>query len=267
VAAAGNVRSPLILRLIDRLVRFIYRHCDRVLVQSSGFVDYVRRQGVTEKQLGYLPSWAEAVFSAPADEAPALPALPDGFRIVFTGNIGSAQDFPSILAAAESLKAHADIHWIIVGDGRMADAVKKEIAQRGLSERVHMLGSHPLEAMPRFLALADAALVSLKREPIFALTIPAKIQSYLACGCPIVAMLDGEGARLVAEAGAGLTGPAEDPEALAANVLKLHDMGADERARLGRCGRDYYAREFARDAIVARLEGWLAGARGEGQGK
>jgi glycosyltransferase involved in cell wall biosynthesis len=121
-----------------------------------------------------------------------------------------------------------------------------------------MLGSYPLETMPQFLGQADAALVSLKREPIFALTIPAKIQSYLACGRPIVAMLEGEGARVIAEAGAGLTGPAEDPETLASNVMRLYRMSADERARLGRAGRDYYGREFAREAMVARLEGWVA---------
>jgi glycosyltransferase involved in cell wall biosynthesis len=214
---------------------------------------------VTDAQLGYFPSWAEAVFSEPARRIEAaLPRMPEGFRIVFTGNIGSAQDFPSILAAAERLKTYPDIHWIILGDGRMADSVKKEIAQRDLSRQFHLLGSYPLETMPQFLAQADAALVSLKREPIFARTIPAKIQSYLACACPIVAMLDGEGARIITEAGAGVVGPPENPDRLAANVLELYRMSADERSRLGRAGRNYYQREFDREAMVGRLESWLA---------
>jgi colanic acid biosynthesis glycosyl transferase WcaI len=259
VAAASNVRSPFLLRWIDRLVRFIYRRCDRVLVQSRSFMEYVQLQGVTDAQLGYFPSWAEAVFCESTRRAnAALPRMPGGFRIVFTGNIGYAQDFPSVLSAAERLKTHPDIHWIVLGDGRMANSVRKEVAERGLTGQFHLLGSHPLETMPQFLAQADAALVSLRGEPIFARTIPAKIQSYLACARPILAMLDGEGARVIEEAGAGLVGPAGNPDRLAANVLELYRMSARERSRLGRAGRDYYDREFAREAMVSRLESWLA---------
>jgi glycosyltransferase involved in cell wall biosynthesis len=134
--------------------------------------------------------------------------------ILFAGNIGEAQDFPAVLAAAQALKEHKHIRWLIVGDGRMAEWVGREVHNRGLAHCVQLLGRYPVERMPSFFRHADALLVSLKDEPIFALTIPGKLQSYLAAGIPVIAMLNGEGAELVSEAGAGLACAAGDSAGL-----------------------------------------------------
>ena len=112
--------------------------------------------------------------------------------------------------------------------------------------------------MPRYFAAADALLATLRREPVFALTIPSKVQSYLACGRPILGSLDGEGARVVAEAEAGLVGAAEDGAALAANAGKLCDMPTRDRDRLGENGRRYFERHFDSTGLVDRLENWMA---------
>jgi glycosyltransferase involved in cell wall biosynthesis len=179
--------------------------------------------------------------------------MPNGFRVVFAGNIGAAQDFHNILSAAEKLKAKKDIHWVILGDGRMSNWVQAEISKRGLYDTVHLLGRYPAEAMPRFFALSDALLVTLKKEPIFALTIPSKIQSYLACAKPIIAGLEGEGARVVEEAGAGITCPAEDPTELAQAVLKMYRMTSEKRDSMGRRGRKYFEDNFEREKLLDRL--------------
>ncbi len=122
-----------------------------------------------------------------------------------------------------------DNHW-----GRTYAALGKRPGnQTGLEQTVHLPGRYPAEAMPRFFALSDTLLVSLKKEPIFSLTIPAKIQSYLACAKPIIAALDGEGAKVVEESGAGLACPAENPDALAKTVLKMYDMPEKERQSMG----------------------------------
>lgn len=264
VTAAGSLRSPAVLGLISRMVRFIYRHCDRVLVQSRGFIDRVVARGASAEKVLYFPSWAEALFTQAPDASapsPSLPALPDGFRVVFAGNIGAAQDFETLLAAAEELRGEKDIHWVVVGDGRMAAWVREQIPARGLVETVHLTGSYPLEAMPPLFAQADALLVTLKRDPIFALTIPGKIQSYLACGRPIVGMLDGEGAQVLRESGAALVGASGDAKALAANVLTLHRMHREERERMGQAGRRYYNQYFERDRLMNQLEQWFEQTR------
>lgn len=267
ISATQAVRSPMLLRLIERMVRFIYRHCDRILVQSRAFVSHVEQQHVPSEKILYFPSWAEALYEAAGGRLPAPEnvCLPEGFRVMFAGNIGAAQDFETILAAAERLKSRPDIHWIVLGDGRMLSWVQAEVERRRLSRTVHLLGRHPLEAMPAFFARADAMLVTLRREPIFALTIPGKIQSYLASGRPIVAALDGEGVRIIQEAGAGIGCSAEHPEALADAVVRLAEIPKEARELMGRRGAEYYATHFNRTVLFDQLERWmreLVGAQG-----
>jgi glycosyltransferase involved in cell wall biosynthesis len=256
LSATGALRSPLLLRWVEWLVRYIYRRCDRILVQSRAFFEPIARLGIDARHILYLPNSAEALYGAEG-AAPAV-ELPRGFRVMFAGNIGAAQAFETIIDAAERLKAQPGIHWLIVGDGRMLPWVAAEIARRGLQHNVHLLGRHPVEAMPGFFALADAMLVTLKRHPIFALTIPAKLQSYLACARPVIAALDGEGARIVLEAQAGLTCPAEQPQALADAVLAMARFSPQERAAMAQRARAYFERHFERTALLGRLEGWMA---------
>lgn len=259
LSATGAVRSSWVLNLVNRMVQMIYRHCDRILVQSRAFMPHVAQQRVPHDKLRYFPSWAETLYEATTAQSP-LPdgvELPRGFRVMFAGNVGVAQDFATILNAAERLKGRDDIHWIILGDGRMFTWVRREIDRRNLRKNVHMLGRYPLESMPAFYAQADAMLVTLRRDPIFALTIPGKIQSYLAAGRPIVAALDGEGARIIEEAHAGYVSPAEDSERLAKAVAKMADDPPDARERMGRCAADYYRTHFERNMLFDRLEGWM----------
>lgn len=258
LAAVGVVRSPQVLRMVGWLVRFIYRRCDRILVQSRAFAENVRAWSGEAERIRYFPAWAEAVFDRPAERAAdELQSLPQGFRILFAGNIGEAQDFPAILDAAVRLRHRSDIQWVIVGDGRSADLVRQEIDRRGLAATVHMLGRFPLERMPEFFRGADALLVSLRPEPIFGMTIPGKVQSYLAVGIPLVAMLDGEGARVIAESGGGLVGAAGDSAALAANVERLADMDTADRREMGERAQRYGRAEFDRETQICKLEQWM----------
>jgi glycosyltransferase involved in cell wall biosynthesis len=219
------------------------------------------------KQVLYYPNSAEEFYQPVNvdDEAPEQVVMPEGFRVTFAGNIGAAQDFETILAAAELIKEQKDIKWIILGDGRMLPWVREQVTLRGLENTVYLLGRYPAEAMPRFFALSDALLVSLKKEPIFSLTIPAKIQSYLACAKPIIAALDGEGAKVAEESRAGLTCPAENPDALAKTVLKMYDMSEKDRQLMGKNGRIYFEKNFERNMLLDRLEGWMDDLKRKGQ--
>jgi colanic acid biosynthesis glycosyl transferase WcaI len=256
--AIGVVRSPALLRTVGRLVTFIYRRCDLILAQSKSFIPQIRKYAGVDSRVEYFPSWAESLFdSTPATPAEEVPACPGCFNVMFAGNIGDAQDFPAILAAAESLKQHANIRWLIVGDGRMAQWVAEEIERRGLQSTVLMLGRHPVERMPSFFRHAQALLVSLKDEPIFSMTIPGKLQAYLAADVPIMAMLNGEGAEVVRNASAGLTCASGDHQALADCVLRMSRMSSEERATMGRNAKELSIREFDRATLIGRLEDWL----------
>lgn len=259
LSATNMIRSAWILRLVKRLVRYIYAGCDRILVQSRAFVEPIQRLGVDAQKIEYFPNSAEELYQpvSPLSGTVECATLPEGFRVMFAGNIGAAQDFETILAAAEKVKSCTDIHWVVLGYGRMAGWVNEEVSRRGLNGTVHLLGNHPIETMPRFFALADVMLVTLRRDPIFSLTIPSKIQSYLACARPIVAALDGEGACVLGEAGAGVVVPAQDADRLAEAVLGLYRMSKAEREAMGASGRAYYLANFERNMLLDRLDGWL----------
>lgn len=259
LAAVGVVRSPRLLAVVGKLVRAIYQRCDVVLSPSRLLVPRIASYCRARQRVEYFPNWIESAYEAPSGvAAPEVSSRPGTFNVVFAGNIGEAQDFPTILGAAERLRDRDDIRWLVVGDGRMAPWVRSEIARRELSEKVLMLGRFPTERMPSFFLHADALLVSLKPDPVFTMTAPGKIQSYLAAGRPVLAALDGEGAAVIEEARAGFASPAGDAERLAENVSRLAALSAPERAQLGANGAAYAEREFNRRDLVGRLEGWLS---------
>jgi colanic acid biosynthesis glycosyl transferase WcaI len=258
LSATGTIRSPRILGAVAGLVRWVYRGCDKVLVQSEAFVQPIRDLGVCVDKIRYFPNSAEALYQTPPTREEWIgPPLPPGFRVMFAGNIGAAQSIETMLAAAEILRGYNDIHWIVLGDGRLAAWLKEEVARRALGDRIHLVGQFPLAAMPAWFAQADLMFASLRRDPAFALTIPSKIQSYLACAKPVVAALDGEGARVVGAAGAGFAVPAEDAASLAKAVLKIYTMDPSERKKLGDNGRNYYEKHFDREKLLDKLEEWL----------
>lgn len=257
LSAVGVTRSRVVLGVVDGLVRLIYRSVDLILVQSRSFVVEIERQAGGNDKIGYFPSWSDDPASAvPAEPAPEVPAANGQFSIMFTGNVGDAQDFPAILDTAELMR-HEPVRWLIVGDGRRSDWLAAEVARRNLGDCVLLLGRHPLERMPSFLVHADAALVALRPEPAFAMTIPGKVQTYLAAGKPILGMIDGEGAEVIRLAGAGFTAPAGDAPAFADAIRRMMATPADQRLEMGRGGQEFARAEFDRDTLVARLEKWL----------
>ena len=254
VSAAGNLKTNFFPRLLIPMVKFIYNNCDKILVSSVGFISSIIDKGIKEEKIDYFPQWAEAIYKPVEPGKEFNIELPQGFKVIFAGNIGEAQDFESILEAAELIRDYKDIHWIILGDGRKSDFVKKQVALRKLEGTFHLMGKFPIELMPEFFARADVLFLSLKNEYIFSLTVPAKLQSYLACGRPVLTMLNGEGSNIVNQAGAGLTCGSGDFEALAGNVLKMHSMKKHELEKFGLNGREFYLKYFEREMLLNKIE-------------
>ncbi|MES9904348.1 MAG: glycosyltransferase family 4 protein [Sedimenticola sp.] len=254
--AIGVVRSKFILGVVGKLVSFIYKRCDLVLGQSKSFLSHIRNYSGHDR-VEYFPGWAESVFQNGQVGLAKPKSAQCQLNVMFAGNVGEAQDFPAILAAAELLKDDSSIHWTIVGDGRLSEWLENEVNQRGLSRSLTLAGRHPVEKMPEFFQQADTLLVSLKDEPIFSMTIPGKLQAYLMAGKPILAMLNGEGARIVTESGCGLACDAGNGQCLADAVLKLMQMSDEERQVMGDRGRELSVREFDRDMLISRLENWM----------
>jgi len=255
VVSAGNLKSGLIPRMLNPIVKFIYKHSDKILVSSNGFIKSIEDKGVSRKKIECFPQWAEPLFKPVKSEKYLLGKIPkESFKIMFAGNIGEAQDFPSILEAAKILKHDENIHWVILGAGRKEEWVKSKINEYKLENCFHMLGSFPLDDMPKYYARADVMLVSLKKEYIYSLTIPAKVQSYLACSKPILAMVDVESSALVREAKAGLTCGSGDAEGLANNILKLSKYDKEIIINIGLNAYKFYQANFEREMLFQKAE-------------
>jgi glycosyltransferase involved in cell wall biosynthesis len=267
--ATGFVRNPLILSAVRIVVRFIYRRCDRILAPSRTFTAPIVASGADPSRIHYLPNSAPDSDIEPAPNDPqareAAHALAERiaahFSIVFTGNLGQAQGLDTVLEAAGKLRDLPDLRIFLVGSGRLADKLSETIARLKLNN-VDLPGSFAQGFMPVIQSHAAALLVTLRPERIFAYTVPSKMQSYLAMGRPIVAALDGEGAAILSEAGAGLASPAGDARALAQTIRRLYGMDESERQRMGRAGRAYFEAHFAPEIVTHEICRQLASVAG-----
>jgi glycosyltransferase involved in cell wall biosynthesis len=252
LSATGHVRNQTILKLVEHVVRFIYKHTDLLLVQSRAFDGPVSALA-SATPVVYYPNSVDASFAVPTTNAvPDVAGLGSGFLVMFAGNIGAAQSVGVIVEAAALLREHTDINFVVLGDGSSRAWMLNEVQQRGLSN-LHLPGRFPVETMPGFMQKASVLLVTLADQPIFAATVPNKVQAYMAAGRPIIASLNGEGARLVVDAGAGLATPAEDARALADAILRLYSLSPGELETMGDNGRRYYQKHFDHDRLIDQL--------------
>jgi glycosyltransferase involved in cell wall biosynthesis len=255
VESAGNIKNPAILGILNKLVITIYKHSDKIFISSRSFSRSIMNKNILSSKIVYYPNWAEDIYlSEIADTGKYSYLIPVGFKIMFAGNIGNSQDFESIIQAAYILKNNKKIHWLIAGDGRKKKWLEEEITRLGLNTNFHILGNFPKEEMPNFFYHCDSMLVTLKKSEIFRLTVPAKIQSYLAFGKPILAMLNGEGAEIIEEAKAGISCKAGDYKQLACNVEYLLNSDKNELLKMGENAKKYYHENFDRTNLFKKFE-------------
>lgn len=256
ISASGNIHNKFIFRITNWISKTIHKACDRVLIQSQGFRGLLNKQGVADEKIIYYPNSTESFYyeTVPDMQDPRYD-LPEGFNVVFAGNIGHSQDFPTIMQAAALVRETNDrINFIILGEGRLKPFVDEQIETLKLHKTVHLMGAFPAEEMPHFFARADALLVTLRDDFLFTITIPSKLQSYLAGGKPIVAAISGENANIISESGAGLTTPAGDAQGLAETICEMSLKSEEERRLMGEKGRSYFLDHFERGKLLQRFE-------------
>lgn len=262
LAATGFIRNAALLRIVRFLVRIIYRNCARILVQSEAFRHHVATLAPPNADIHFVPNPGQTMTSntPPSDAAFVLgEKIAQGFSVVFAGNLGHAQGLDTVLDAVESLRDLPDLQVYLVGSGSLDSWLERERTQRNLVN-LHLPGRFTTTDMPVILAKASALLVSLRKEDIFSLTVPSKLQTYLSTGRPVIGSLDGEGARILAEASAGLVAPAGDALALATAIRNMASLPASERSAMGLSGQRYFDMHFALDHIMALLSGHLTAA-------
>lgn len=205
VETVTGIHSPFVLNPIRKMVNFIYRNCDQIFATSPSFVEEIRNYVDDKEKVHYWPQYAEDFYKPM--ERQKIDEIPDEdvFKIIFTGNIGYAQGLEILPGTAELLKQdNINVKFYIVGDGRYKEEFIKEISRRKVEDMFVLIERQPAERIPYLLAACDAAFLSFKDDPLFSKTIPAKLQSYMACGMPVIASADGETKRVIEEARCGV---------------------------------------------------------------
>lgn len=249
----GERNYNLLRPVLTKVTEWCYRHSDKILITSRGFEKLICRHHDYKNKIVYFPNWS--VDMSVIDPTIKLPPLPQGFRIMFAGNIGSGQDFDSVCKCMSLLKEHKDIKWIFIGDGSKRHYLEEFIADNDLSDTAFVLGKYPAKAMPSFYQQADALFASLNGGYEFLdLTVPAKIQSYMSAGKPILAML-GEGPKqLIDDAGCGYCVGGGDYRAMADIIEKDVLPHKDSFEKMGFRGRIYYEKYFTLNNCIDNIE-------------
>lgn len=254
LVSAGGVKNKYILGAFEWVVKFLYRESDKILITSKGFTKSIVAKGDFENKIIYFPNWADSDLTKTQFNY-TLPKMPEGFILMFAGNIGVAQDVESIINAAKiTSETTPVIKYVFLGEGRDKERIEDLVIKFNLQNIVFFLGKHPLESMPLFFERADCMLVSLKNETIFNLTLPAKVQAYMSASKPILAMMNGEGYNTVLEAKCGFSASAENAEELAGNILKMYELSEQERKQFGSNGFEFYKQNFYLDNCMDHLE-------------
>lgn len=252
VITVTGISSPAVIKPIDKMVDYIYKNTDEIFATSPSFVEAIcnRKVPVDRNKVHYWPQYAEE-FYQPCEKK-YVPEIPEdnSFKIAFTGNIGTAQGLQILPATAELLKDE-DVTFVMVGDGRYLEEFNKEIARRNVQNKFLMIPRQPAERVPEFLSACDAAFLSFQNAELWTMTIPAKLQSYMACGMPIIAAAQGETERIVREAECGMCSSIGDAEQLSAVIKNMMSADLDE---MGENSRKYFEQHFNKQMLMNQME-------------
>jgi glycosyltransferase involved in cell wall biosynthesis len=246
----GIKKNNLFYKLINKLVIIIYKNCSTIFTQSKSLQQYIFNLNIN-KRVFYLPIHAESNYLNIREKKKIICK---NFNIFFFGNIGFAQDIPSVLKTIEILRNNENIKWTFVGEGSMKEWFIKKIIEKQLHKNVKFKSYVSLNKISQIYSDADALLVSLKNNKCFNLIIPAKIQSYLASGIPIFAMANGEVQTIVKKNLCGIYCNSADHRKFAKLIVNFSKLGNDKKTKIGENGYKFYLRNFALNRVIKKFE-------------
>lgn len=256
LVSTGMIKEGRLTRSIRKVCDFLHRRAAAIVVTSPGMKDNLVRHGTDSRKIRVFPQFSDESMFHPVDRDEDFgreQGLKGFFNVVFAGNIGTAQSLDVVLEAAEKLRHIPEVRFVILGEGVERARLDAEARHRGL-DNVRFLGHRPSAEMPSYFAWADALLVHLKEDPLFAITIPGKTQAYLASGRPILCGVAGDTAEIVRSAGAGLTFRPDDADELADAIRRLRAMPMESLERMGAAGMQAAAEQFGKEALASRYE-------------
>jgi len=262
--ATGMIRHEAALRAIGAFAKLVYRRASSIRVISPGFRRNLIQKGVPASKVGVISNWVDTDFYRPSlpdrDLAQKL-GLEGCFTVMYAGTIGLAQGLDVVLNAAERLRDLPQVHFVLVGDGVELERLRQVAAGAGLAN-VRFPGRVPMHLTPQLYALAEVLLVHLKDDPLFAITIPHKILTYMASGKMVLAAMRGDVEELVRTSACGVVCPPDDAEALASAIRDCYGLSPAARAAFGENGRRAVCESYDRQQLVERMSAMMEQATG-----
>jgi len=264
ITAVGAMKDSLAIRWLEKLELFLYRRSAAVVALTRAFKADLTRRGIPPEKIAVVINGVDLPRYAPRprdEELETAWGLRDHFVIGYVGTHGMAHGLINVLDAAEKLRDHPRIRFLLVGAGAERQMLMDEARRRDLNNVVFG-PAQPKEMMPRVWSLCDVALIHLKDSPAFAEVIPSKIFEAMGMGLPLLLVAPpGEASHIVEADGAGLFVPAADPQGLAEAARRLEsDAGLrDELARASLASAPLHTRERQAELFIRALELVVAG--------
>jgi glycosyltransferase involved in cell wall biosynthesis len=259
VVLSGMLRNKVVIRMLSLLERFVYRRADHIFVVTGGARENLMAKGVSPEKVSVMPHWIDESKSGGIDcetrqRVRETCGWTGKFVSLFAGNIGIIQGLDTVVRAAALLPRDSGFLISLVGDGADKQRLRELAKSLDVDDRIQFLDRHPAEEMPALMEAADVLLVHLKSDPVAHWTIPTKIFAYLAAGKPVLVAMDGPGADLVRDPGAGIAIPPEDAVAFSQAIRSLRDLPPEDRIGMGRRGREYLLANFSRRVVLSQYE-------------
>lgn len=260
VEIIAGIKSKRVLNAIGVMVDYIYKRCDRIFTSSESFIKAINHRGTENEKLEFWPQYAEDYYKPVEKETVNVPEIPkdDTFNIIFAGNIGVAQGLDILPDAARILQEKGTkVRFNIVGDGRYKEKLKSKVAEYKVDDLFNFIDKQPSARIPEFMAVSNATLISLSKSKAFSITLPAKTQSCLACGVPVIVSGDGEIQDVINKAESGICSDAGDAEGLAENIQKLVSYPKEKHSKMAINAVNYYKINFDKETLLNRMDKWF----------
>lgn len=259
-----GISNKYIIGSIGKMVDYIYARCTKIFTTSHSFIESIKKRNVPKEKLEYWPQYAED-FYQPLEKT-NVEEIPndEAFNIIFAGNIGNAQGLDILPQVAELIKGkqlNKTIRFNIVGDGRFKETLMETVHTKKIDNMFNFIPKQPASKIPEFIAACDSAFLCLTKNPLFAMTIPAKLQTYMACGTPVIASADGETSEIIKKSKAGLSSPAGDRSQLADNIAELAFTSKGNLKEMSINARNYYDHNFNKEELLNRMDAHFGNER------
>jgi len=248
-------------KILEKICSFLYSSADLLFLSSKGFKKRLNEIGVTKPRLVYFPNWVEDIYSKDINlkskqgiEVHEIMSKWSGKKIfLFAGNVGEAQNFSNLLKGFKKSSSLDNIVFLVIGDGRFTDSLELMIDSYGLKNNVFLLGRYETSYMSYFFYYSDILVFSLIDIPIFALTLPGKVQSYMSSGSPIIAMVNGEAQELIRDSKCGYSVAPGNVKEFSILIDKCFNTPSQDLKLLGLNGKAFASSKFNYDSLMNKL--------------